>query len=1125
MHSYIISSYQNQGMMCFNVQHYLKKYNLANMNVYFKKYEEGKIEHCSLSSLLTNISSNQGIIGLSIEDEQPIFSLFFHSFNEQTGYSELRRYAIRLTYQSATPYYTAFDRETNDFSSPNIDTNHPRIEKNKHYFLSNSEVTSVVNHEKKLEENAKKTPHLSDSNLSIRQQDILFSDIVAPGLWLSFYQFIKDYILPLTDAELILHASISNHTNRSKLLESSQTEYAKKACDSIYNTFLSPNKIRFFLSKCHPLPISNNDSKTCEIMPTIGDITDFFTHCIQETLSRNHYENVSQNNLIKYDNQTRNVPIDNQSHRFEEVEIEDNSSLSGIDDIIFRCLANSIALYNIYKNDNENEVNITQKLLDTIEENTDFSNSLVEIYQATTDLIQSTGHNQATKIISYLPIYNSIDALYPREHWAGFCYPIFLLLKDAIEKRLSIDHIILNTQLLNDEKKAEIISSENPFIGYLKAHENIMSNLSGNTSITHWTNPKFKERLEILNNNQILSMHTFQIICNDCFSDTTFCDFVFALIELRNNNILLSPVIIEAVRNFNRNNKPTPSLTKIDISRALTIIACIIKATHISQTHKEQIIQIILKSELSPSHTANAFLRLFEAKIINDQNILLASKAKNISECTETIIRLTFSCPNLLKDERVLKIITNIPNPYTLIMAMENLYKFKLLRQSNLDLVILTPTPLFIAQIIILLDKNSFRTLNAKTMLLSHINKNRALYQNGLGEKLFNVLHFLHYHELLKQDIYQSILIHTKCSHLLSIINIAIASKALNKITLFRILTHENILKLHLITDQLVSHDLYRQDLFFNVLFLDSYNNNTLLNHSPFEEDQTQVLINLVRKQATNLGLNSALEILLEKQWLSLSKATLITQHRNLIKSLHDSNQLQAEHISFLIDHQQTISILINNNELNTDSLNLIIAVHNIFPPDFLKSYQPTTFMQCFKELKNILSEVASTQTLTANPIDKLIKCKNALILLIFADLLNSCNIKAILLSKDPFETVKRLVHYKKSYSSSWCCIASVSYPPPVWYVVDSYNQNANFFSESSKDIFYNCMTFNDAVKVLHQKVLRYAQHDLKLSDIVKKPAFKTLIQIGAYSEKNLIKTIEIHQKTTTDRFYQLCNV
>lgn len=343
------------------------------------KKQDGRIEFFSSQNLFSYLQPSGSVIGFCPSLESTSQYLFSVSGNE------LRRYSIRANTKTAAQYYAVVSH--NDFCPEKLSVDRAPQISDSHFFFTADEMTQLVAEEKQC-------PCLAESALSREQQELLYSGVVVPGLGISFYHFLQAYIFTLPDPEKVLLGAIT----KMDMQFSEDDKQGKSALDSLRYNFLAPNRIVFFDQRLYP---------NKEYEPTVGSVLDFYTHCIQTALRKLCREIVSSENIRIYSDRSRAAKLGDQQYHFTEDGIHYPQGLTGVDDIIFRF----ISLLLVPENQS------SEQLKKLFENHSDFFNNKIAIFRAVIDLIVSIENNSMTQIRSYLPIYDYMDALLPKEGW------------------------------------------------------------------------------------------------------------------------------------------------------------------------------------------------------------------------------------------------------------------------------------------------------------------------------------------------------------------------------------------------------------------------------------------------------------------------------------------------------------------------------------------------------------------------------------------------------------------------------------------------------------------------------------------------------------------------------------
>lgn len=372
--------------------------------------------------LMTHIQSHGSVIGLCLTPEPATQYLFDVKNNE------LRRYPIRMITQTTLDNYAIF--QNNDFENPAslMNDRAPRIS-GQHSLFTENEIEEIIKDEKQC-------PYLEGSPLSREQQDLLYSGVVVPRFGISFYYFLTEYILPLPHPEKVLQGVITHK----EVPFNDDDKEGKSARDSLLYNFLAPNRIVFFEKKLYP----NASHK-----PTVGAILDFYIHCMQMALRKLGHETVATTDLRTYSERSRAAQLGDLQYHFTEDEIYEPQGLSGTNDIIFRF----VALLLIPQNQ-------TTEAIATLIHNpghADFLEYKIALYRAISDLITAIESDSMTKIRTYLPAYDNIDATIPREGWTSYLLPQLILALRVLSMDLLPLEIIANDQRITEEQRTEIL--------------------------------------------------------------------------------------------------------------------------------------------------------------------------------------------------------------------------------------------------------------------------------------------------------------------------------------------------------------------------------------------------------------------------------------------------------------------------------------------------------------------------------------------------------------------------------------------------------------------------------------------------------------------------------------------
>lgn len=596
------------------------------MKIFFKQSAEERIRTCSQQALLDELAPQQGLIGFCEQSETECF--FYHFRDKSTGQSELRRYPIRMTTKTISPYYEVFKPDQNDFTELQNDPQPPRINLRKYSFLTSSEKEHIKNQLEDEQKNRQEAFYLPTLDLSRLQQETLLNGVVVSGLGISFYHFLAEYILPLPHAETILKAAISSDHHRERLLAEIKDEHAHKALSTLLYNFLAPSQIRNFMNL-------NASKDKNDNPPKIVDAHAFLTHCIQTILTQHEFKTVPEDQLLKLNEKTNAIRIGDQKHIFNDQEIHNPLGLSGTESIIFRFIILIIGP------ENRNIENITN----IIKNHKDFRENIIPIYRAITDLIKAVNQDTATSIISNLSIYDNIDAVIPREQWAAL-REILIIAKESIESLISIQESVMHNILMEEGDRIYLLSDVNGMDSYLKAIENT----SPNSNQTKWLQKIPLSRLKALYANDTLTEATFRICRNRRLFDRShieFDDFMMSLLILKNINLLSNPLIMSCLEkvNFTSTNN---SADRTNYASAIAHIAPIFRDPNIPVHFQEKIINYLIAHHFDNVIIAKAINELLSKNLFDESLFNCMTKATNPLDYTQAIAIINDLNPKLI---------------------------------------------------------------------------------------------------------------------------------------------------------------------------------------------------------------------------------------------------------------------------------------------------------------------------------------------------------------------------------------------------------------------------------------------------------------------------------------------
>lgn len=841
------------------------------MKIYIKKQAEqtsgsesesqkSDVKIITADDLLSKMTENETVVGLSFSQALGTHYLF------QKIKGELRRYPIRIDPKTGEslllPMHTLYNKEKGTFSTTPSDKveidKRPIIPTNSLYFSEDETkklIQEIQSGEQLTQKENASCPYLENSVLSTEQQEKLYFACVTSTIQgESFSDYLKNNILSLPSSEKILRASIGDPV---ELNDEEQIELR-----AFRYEFFSPNRIAQFSKE---LLCSNESQNNC---PTVGDILDFYTHCVQTTLKRDDKQTVEQKNIRGYSAQTRAVKVGETQHDFKNEGIYNPQGLSGERDAMYRCVMQIFVLQPDHS---------LGQAIQTILKNSEFSLYHYQLYTLITDMLASIETNNPTQHTEYIEIYKYIEPIYPKSGWRHLKTHLQQAQNELIAI-LPLEKLIYNDTRITAERAENLVNCIKPL------------------SVNNWQ--RKKEILTLIHQPEMIILQKHDLLKSDYIEPILNCKHTYGM----------ASALSEALKDLETNNLLTEQhvecVFKCDEPIAM---AHIIGYLHKMGLPKTEDIKSIVSCQYpawlttSLQHLSSQKIQITVTpahlnKMVNNEHIvtILNRLAKKYIEVSQSDFESLFIRKNLSDLASALETLAPSDDWFT--------GEFSgLLTKPVFQAVLNHATPKSLAdtlRFIYKVDSKKFFTEKNIQMIAKHQDM----------EALYGVLTLLKDKNLLKDDYFSAIINRTDSQLNTSIL-------ALNRAGYMKGATLEHLVESadpEKMAKGLIT--LHQNKLTIHNRLLEKHKNPDQLAVGLEHLDKHKLLIdeniNFIKQHANPHALAKALQLLYAKSLLSKENCDLLLQHAkpeelaNAFIILNEKNILDTETKSFLKNHK-----------------------------------------------------------------------------------------------------------------------------------------------------------------------------------------------------------------------------